>query len=334
MFVCFCSFAFMNSFETLAVLILDTVHPALISGLKNQGFIVEEDYFSSAESIAKRLNHYQGLVIRSRFKLDKSFLENGKNLRFIARVGAGMENIDLTTAQSLGIACLHAPEGNRTAVAEQVLAMLLGLLNNLFKANKEVRMGSWKREENRGIELEGKTVAIIGYGNMGSALALRLKGFGCRVLLHDKYKSDYASPGFEEATLQRVFEEADIVSLHLPLTDETLYYADENFFNSFKKNIWIVNTARGKCLKTKDLIKSMQKGKVLGACLDVIEYESLSFENFGENLTGEEKEIWEFLVTSDKVVLSPHIGGWTYESNLKMAEILVEKVRQLYLHRF
>jgi D-3-phosphoglycerate dehydrogenase len=315
--------------NNLPVLFLDTVHPYLKAGLETEGFTVVEDYVSSKESIASKLNEFQGLVIRSRFKLDKAFLEKGNQLRFIARVGAGIENIDVKAAESLGITCLHAPEGNRTAVAEQTLAMLLGLFNNLFRANQEVRKGLWFREQNRGIELEGKTVAIIGYGNMGSALAQRLIGFGCKVLLHDKYKTNFAPSGFEEANLQRVYDQADIVSLHLPLTTETTYFADSNFFNSFIKPIWIVNTARGKCLKTTDLVKAMQAGKVVGACLDVLEYESLSFENFGENLQGEEKEAWEFLIASDQVVLSPHIGGWTHESNLKMAEVLVEKVRRL-----
>ena len=319
----------MKAFQNLPVLFLDTVHPYLKTGLERQGFTIVEDYVSSKELIANQLNEFQGVVIRSRFKLDKTFLEKGSHLRFIARVGAGMENIDVKAAESLGIVCLHAPEGNRTAVAEQALAMLLGLFNNLFKANQEVRKGLWLREQNRGIELEGKTVAIIGFGNMGSALAQRLVGFGCKVLLHDKYKSNFAPSGFVEANLHQVFEQADIVSLHLPLTAETTYYANANFFNSFKKPIWMVNTARGKCLKTTDLVKAMQSEKVLGACLDVLEYESLSFENFGENLHGEEKEAWEYLITSERVVLSPHIGGWTQESNLKMAEVLVEKIRRL-----
>jgi D-3-phosphoglycerate dehydrogenase len=319
----------MKAFNHLPVLFLDTVHPFLKTGLEKDGFTVVEDYASTKETIASKLNEFQGLVIRSRFKLDKAFLEKGNQLRFIARVGAGMENIDVQAAEALGITCLHAPEGNRTAVSEQTLAMLLGLFNNLFRANQEVRKGLWYREQNRGIELEGKTVAIIGYGNMGSALAQRLIGFGCKVLLHDKYKTNFAPSGFEEANLQKVYEQADIVSLHLPLTTETTYFADSNFFNSFKKPIWIINTARGKCLKTTDLVKAIQAGKVVGACLDVLEYESLSFENFGENLQGEEKEAWEFLIASDQVVLSPHIGGWTHESNLKMAEVLVEKVRRL-----
>ncbi|MBX7183098.1 MAG: hydroxyacid dehydrogenase [Bacteroidia bacterium] len=320
----------MNPNPSLPVLFLDTVHPLLKQGIEELGFRVEEDYDSSKEEVINRLAEYQGIVIRSRFKLDKPLLEKATQLRFIARVGAGMENIDVQAAEALGIRCLHAPEGNKTAVAEQVLAMLLGLFNNLYRANREVRQGLWIREGNRGLELEGKTLAIIGYGNMGSALAQRLLGFGCKVLIYDKYKLVQSPEGYKQVDIDAVYDQADIVSLHLPLTPETTFFANSTFFNSFRKPIWLVNTARGKCLKTTDLVHAMKQGKVLGACLDVVEYESLSFEYFGQNLTGEDKLAWDYLLSSDQVVLSPHIGGWTHESNLKMARVLVEKLKNLY----
>ncbi len=311
------------------VLFLDTVHPNFKSLLEKADFIVDEDYDSSKEAILSKISNYTGVVIRSRFKLDKSFLETAQNLKFIARVGAGMENIDVSFAESIGIKCLHAPEGNRTAVAEQAIAMLLGLMNNLFRANNEVRSGLWKREENRGYELEGKTLGIIGFGNMGSVFARRLAGFDCEILVYDKYKTNFGQGNIKECSLQNIFENADIVSLHLPLTPETKHFANAAFFQSFIKPIWFLNTARGQCLKTEDLVSAMESGLVRGACLDVLEYESTSFESIGEGLTGGDLKTWNYLISSDKVVLSPHIAGWTFESNQKMAEVLVEKILKL-----
>jgi D-3-phosphoglycerate dehydrogenase len=249
-----------------------------------------------------------------------------RNLKFIARVGAGMENIDVGYAASKNISCLHAPEGNRTAVAEQALGMLLGLMNNLFRANAEVRQGIWLREENRGYELEGKTVGIIGYGNMGGAFAQRLSGFNCRVLGYDKYKKGFGTALISEVGLEEIFSNADVVSLHLPLTPETKYFAAFEFFCRFRKPIWFINTARGQCLKTVDLVRAMREGIVRGACLDVLEYETSSFETIGRGLEGDDLWAWNYLTTSDKVVFSPHIAGWTNESNQKMAEVLVDKI--------
>lgn len=312
------------------VLFLDTAHPSLIEGLRKAGFTCDEDY--EGTRYEGRGMGYEGIVIRSRLKLDASLIDAFPKLKFIARVGAGMENIDVAFAESRGIRCLHAPEGNRSAVAEHGLGMLLMLTNNLRKADAEVRNGIWKREENRGHEIEGKTFAIIGYGNMGSAIGERLKGFGCRIITHDKYKNrqqlseECRRAGVQAVEMKEVFDTADIVSLHLPMTEETHYYADETFFPAFRKPIYFLNTARGKNVKTAALVQAIRDGNVRGACLDVLEYESGSFEDIS-SVTNPDLE---FLKGSEKVILSPHIAGWTQESNEKMAKVLLEKILQVY----
>lgn len=221
---------------------------------------------------------------------------------------------------------MHAPEGNRDAVGEHTIGMLLSLFNNLCKANREVREGKWVREGNRGIELKGKIIGIIGYGNMGSAFAERLKGFGVKILVYDKYKSNFGTDTIIETSVRNIFEEADIISLHTPLTEETQYLIDGAFINKFKKNIYIINTARGKCLNTEDLVKAIQSGKVSGACLDVLEYEDTSFENLYATTL---PEPFQYLMKCEKVMLSPHIGGWTHESNEKIAKVLAEKITKV-----
>ncbi|MCC7302269.1 MAG: hydroxyacid dehydrogenase [Bacteroidia bacterium] len=310
------------------ILFLDTAHPFLIDSLRKDGHNCIEDYAGAA--YLKRGNEeIHGIVIRSRVRIGKETIDLFSSLKFIARVGAGMENIDVIYAESKGIRCLHAPEGNRTAVAEHVIGMLLMLINNLKKADREVREGKWIREGNRGWELEGKTIGIIGGGNMGSALAERLVSFNCRILVHDKYlKPDTGNdnaPSLQLCSLQEIFHHADIVSLHLPLTEETQYYADDRFFDSFRKKIIFINTARGKNLLTSALVRALRSGKVSGACLDVLEYESGSFEN----LSGLQNDDLRFLMSSENTILTPHIAGWTIESNLKMAEILFRKISAL-----
>jgi D-3-phosphoglycerate dehydrogenase len=309
------------------VLFIDSNHPILHEELQREGFVCDLQYEWSKEKVMEELHNYIGVVIRSRFKLDKEILSKGTNLNFIARAGAGMENIDVHFAHSMGIHCLSAPEGNRDAVGEHALGMLLMLFNNLNRADKEVRQGVWKREENRGHEIQGKTVGIIGYGNMGSALAQRLKGFDCTVLAYDKYKKNYSDEFAKESTMEELFEKADIVSLHLPLTDETHHLANNAFFQKFKKNIYLINTARGKNVKTDDLVEQIKKGKVLGACIDVLEYEAVSFEALDASKL---PEPFQYLIKSDKVVLTPHIAGWTFESHEKIARTLVEKIKDLY----
>jgi D-3-phosphoglycerate dehydrogenase len=306
-----------------SVLFIDSNHPILHTLLQEAGIQCDLHYHWTEEEISKNLHLYDGLVIRSRILLGKELIDRGSKLRFIARAGAGMENIDVAYAESKGILCLNSPEGNKDAVAEHAIGMLLSLFNHLCRANREVRNGEWKREPNRGLELMGKTMGIIGYGNMGMAFAQRLKGFGVTVLAYDKYKKGFSDAYVQEVSLEKLQEEADIVSLHIPLTEETLFFANDLFFQHFAKNIYVINTARGKVLKTDDLIKNIAGGKVLGACLDVLEYESVSFERIES-----EKMPPGFrnLIESDKVLLSPHIAGWSKESNEKIARVLAEKI--------
>lgn len=310
----------------MKILFIDSNHPLLHETLQKAGHECDLEYSWTKAEIIGHIHLYDGVVIRSRIQLNKEIIDKAVKLKFIARAGAGMENIDVAYAESKGIKCLHAPEGNRDAVAEHAIAMLLSLFNNLHRANAEVRSGKWIREGNRGVELMGKTVGIIGYGNMGSAFAERLKGFGVTVLVYDKYKKGFGTDTIIESTMERLFAEADVISLHTPLTEETAYYINDAFIRSFKKNIYIINTARGKCLNTADLVKNIRSGKVSGACLDVLEYEMTSFETLE---TADLPEAFQYLIQSDKVVLSPHIAGWTHESNEKIAAVLAEKILHL-----
>ena len=307
----------------MRILFIDSNHSLLNETLIKAGHTCDLNYTWTKDEIENNIHLYDGVVIRSKIKITKEIIDKAAKLKFIARAGAGMENIDVVYAESKGIKCLHAPEGNKDAVAEQAIGMLLGLFNNLFRANKEVREGKWIREGNRGVELMGKTIGIIGYGNMGSAFAERLKGFGVNVLVYDKYKKGFGNDSIKETTLEDIFKTADVVSLHTPLTDETNYLINDTFINHFSKNIYIINTARGKCLNTSDLVKNLKSGKVLGTCLDVLEYEMVSFEALDANQL---PEAFQYLIQSDKVVLSPHIAGWTQESNEKIARVLAEKI--------
>ena len=307
----------------MKILFIDSNHPLLHQTLEQAGYLCDLNYHWTKEEIIASIHLYDGIIIRSKIKITKEIIDKATKLKFIARAGAGMENIDVAYAESKGIHCLHAPEGNRDAVGEHTIGMLLSLFNNLCNANKEVREGKWIREGNRGIELMGKTVGIIGYGNMGSAFAERLKGFGIKLLVYDKYKSNFGRDLIIEATLDQVFEQADIISLHTPLTEETHYMINDSFINKFRNNIYVINTARGKCLNTADLVKNLKSGKVQGACLDVLEYEIESFENIeSANIP----EPFQYLIQSKKVMLSPHIAGWTAESNRKIASVLAEKI--------
>jgi D-3-phosphoglycerate dehydrogenase len=307
------------------ILFLDSNHPLLIHSLREKGFLCDEDYESPKSEIEKKIKNYDGIVIRSRFKIDKQFIDAGENLKCIARAGAGMENIDVDYAEKKNIHCVHAPEGNRDAVGEQAVGMLLALMNNVCRADREVRDGIWIREGNRGYELQGKTVGIIGYGNMGSAFAQRLRGFDVRVLAYDKFKKNYGTDFVKESSLEEIFENADVLSLHVPLTKETEMLVDEKFISQFKKPFWLINTSRGKNVNTSDLVKNLESGKIRGACLDVLEYESISFENLH---TSKLPEPFQYLIKSDKVILTPHIAGWTFESHEKIAKVLVEKILQ------
>lgn len=278
------------------------------------------------------LPEFEGIVLRSRILIDRDLLDLAVNLKFIARAGAGMESIDVEAAKERKVLCLNAPEGNRNAVAEHAMGMLLALNNNLIRADREVRRGLWKREENRGRELKGKTVGLIGFGNTGQAFAKKLSGFECKVIAFDKYRTGFGSDLVKEVKLEEIFHESDILSLHIPLTLETEYMINEEFIARFKKNFLIINTSRGRCLDTNALVKAMNSGKIQGACLDVLEFEDPSFEKVGSSDQDFRKsESWNFLLASDRVVLSPHIAGWTFESHEKISAVLFEKIKALGL---
>ena len=268
----------------------------------------------------EKIHLYEGVIIRSRIPLDAHFLEKAKNLKFIARVGAGMENIDIAKAQKLGIKLINSPEGNKDAVAEHVIGTLLVLMNRLFISSNEVKKGIWLREENRGEEILGKTFGIIGYGNMGKAVAKRLSGFGCKTIFYD-IKPNLSDEFATQVSLQELQENADILSLHTPLTEDTLYMIDEEFISKMKKNFYFINTARGKNLKTSALVNALKSGKIKGACLDVLEYEKTSFENLETK-----NEDLEYLLNSEKAIITPHIAGWTHESKIKLAQVIVDKI--------
>ena len=304
----------------MKILLLDKNHPLITEQLSEKGFVLEEDFSSSYEQVLEKIHLYEGIIIRSRIPLDAHFLEKAKNLKFIARVGAGMENIDTAKAQELGIKLINSPEGNKDAVAEHVIGTLLVLMNRLFISSNEVKKGIWLREENRGEEILGKTFGIIGYGNMGKAVAKRLSGFGCKTIFYD-IKPNLSDEFAAQVSLQELQEKADILSLHTPLTEDTLYMIDEEFISKMKKNFYFINTARGKNLKTSALVNALKSGKVKGACLDVLEYEKTSFENLEMK-----NEDLEYLLNSEKAIITPHIAGWTHESKIKLAQVIVDKI--------
>ena len=309
----------------MKVLHIDINHPLIIEQFAELGFTNDEDYTSSKEQIEAKIADYDGLIIRSRFTIDKQFLDKAKNLKFIGRLGAGLENIDTKYAKSLGIFLAAAPEGNRNAVGEHALGMLLSLFNKLNTADKEVRNGKWDREGNRGIELEGKVVGVIGYGNMGKAFAKKLKGFDVEEVICYDIKGGVEDDNARQVGIMEFQSRVDVISLHVPQTELTIGMIDAEYLDKFKKPIWIINTARGKCIKTKDLVDALKSGKVLGAGLDVLEYEKASFENMftDDNLP----EAFQYLIASDQVMLSPHVAGWTVESKIKLAQTVVDKVK-------
>lgn len=314
----------------MKILFIDTAHPLLWESMVADGHECVEAYTMSRDEIISHLPSTHGITIRSRITIDKDFLDKATALKFIARAGAGMESIDVEYATKKGIACLNSPEGNRNAVGEHALGMLLSLFNNLNRADRQIRAGEWIREKNRGHELEGKTVGIIGYGNMGSAFAAKLKGFDCKVLAYDKYKTNFGNDHVLECSLDEIKRNADVLSLHVPLISETTYLMNEQFIDSFAKPFYLINTARGKCVSIHDLVTGLKSGKVIGACLDVYEYEDSSFEKFSIESAGLlSNPDWKYLTSSDQVILSPHIAGWTVESLKKIAEVLVSKIRML-----
>lgn len=305
----------------MRVLLIDKVHPCVSERFVEKGWTCDWMCEESREEILEVIHQYDGLVLRSRIQIDKDFLQHATRLKFIGRPGAGLENIDLDYCDKNGIKVFRSPEGNRDAVAEHAIGMLLMLLNHLKRVDAEVRQGIWIREENRGHELKGKTVGIIGYGYMGKAFAQRLRGFEVNVLAHDKYLKGFQDEFVKEVSLESLMEQSDIISLHLPQTPETVGYIDQIFISKVSKPFYLINTARGKSVRTSDLLVGIEEGKVLGACLDVLEFESFSFEQ-----AAIKDPVFEKLVVSEKVLLSPHIAGWTHEAKLKLGSYLAEKI--------
>jgi len=311
----------------MKILIVDEVHDILLHKLVAANFQLSYQPEISAAAVANTATIYEGLIIRSKTKITEEIIKACRCLKFIGRVGAGLENIDVEYARKCGIVCINSPEGNRDSVGEQAIGMLLMLLNNLKKADEEVRKGIWNREGNRGVELKGKTVGIIGYGNMGSAFAEKLAGFGVNCIAYDKYKTNFGSAFVQEVELKTIFTQSDILSLHVPLTDETKYMVNEKFINKFEKSFILINTARGAVVETSSLVNALKNNWITAAALDVLEYESTTFENLHkENLPPE----FEYLCQSEKVVLSPHIAGWTHESNKKLSEIMADKIIEAF----
>lgn len=316
----------------MIILHADTNHPTLIKQLEEAGHHNIEGYDQTREEILENQHLYEGIVIRSRFNIDKEFIEAAPNLKFIARVGAGLESIDVPSAMAHKIALFSAPEGNRNAVGEHSLGMLLSLFNNLNKADREVRDGLWHREENRGMELDGKSVGIFGYGNMGRAFAKKLRGFDVEVLCHD-IKEDVGDENARQVNFEEFAEKVDVVSLHTPLTPETLQMVNNDFINRFKKPFWFINTSRGKAVVTEDLVAALKDGRIRGAGLDVLEYEKDSFESLFSNkkkialsVDNPIPQAMKELMFLPNVILSPHVAGWTVESHQKLASVIAEKI--------
>ena len=305
------------------VLITDDTHPILQQRLKEAGFEVKVNTTYDVNGLLAIIGEYDALVVRSKIEIDRFFIDKARNLKCIGRVGAGMETIDVEYAKGYGIRCVNSPEGNRNAVGEHTVGLLLSLMNNIARADAEVRRGLWQREANRGLELGCRTVGIIGFGNMGASFARCLQGFGCRILAYDKYKKDYAPDYVEETTMEQLRQEADIVSLHVPLTDETHHMVDASFLGCFAKPIMLLNTSRGAVVDTPALVSAMKNGLVAGAALDVIEYEKMTTDGLD---LARLPEAFRYLIESPNVVLTPHVAGWTVESKYKLAAVLADKI--------
>lgn len=313
--------------KDIRILHLDTNHPILLSELEQAGFTNDIDFSSTKSEIFQKIHKYQGIVIRSRFSIDDDFFKHATNLQFIARVGAGLENIDVISAENHNVTLIAAPEGNRNAVGEHTLAMILSLFNKLNAADREIRSGIWHREENRGHELDGKTVGIIGYGNMGKSFAKKLKGFDVHVLCYD-ILNNVGDANATQVSLHELQKKSDVLSLHLPFTEQTNKMVNSQFIEFFEKPFWLINTSRGKNVVTADLVAAIESGKILGAGLDVLEFEKSSFENLFDDKVLPEALVK--LLKFSNVLLSPHVAGWTFESHERLAQVIVEKIKANY----
>ena len=307
----------------MKILHLDSNHPLLVEQLTDLGHTIHEDYNSSKKAVEAKIHLYDGLIIRSRFRIDAGFLDKATQLKFIGRVGAGLENIDTDYAYAMGVHLISAPEGNQNAVGEHALGMLLSLFNKLTISDREVRNGIWQRESNRGNELDGKTIGIIGYGHMGKAFSKKLQGFDVDVLCYD-IKANVGDENSRQVPLEVLQEKAHILSLHVPQTAATINMVNTDFISSFKHPFWLLNTARGNCVVTSDLVKALESKKIRGAALDVMEYEKSSFETIFSNKI---PLAFSSLLKADNVIFSPHIAGWTIESHRKLAQTIVDKIK-------
>ena len=311
----------------MKVLHVDENHPALVEGLKNLGFQNDLAYKDSLTSILAKIDQYEGLIIRSRFPVDEAFLLNAKKLKFIGRVGAGMENIDLAAVKKHNIQLVNSPEGNRNAVGEHTLGMLLNLFNKLLPAHQSVQNGKWKREQHRGEELSGKTIGIIGYGNMGKSFSKKLLGFEVNVLCHDLLPN-VGDENAQQLALEDLQEKCQVISLHTPETPLTQNIINAAFIDKMKNPFWLLNTARGSAVASEALVDGLKTGKILGAGLDVLAYESKSFSTVFKN--DQLPDALAYLIAAKNIILSPHVAGWTVESHLLLATTIVEKIKKIY----
>ncbi|HEY4327022.1 MAG TPA: 2-hydroxyacid dehydrogenase [Mucilaginibacter sp.] len=300
------------------ILIVDDIHPVFIERAETMGYHCDYQPLIKPEEALQIIDDYTGLVIRSKFKVNREFIDAGKNLRFVCRAGAGMDNIDEAYAAEKGLTLINASEGNMDAVGEHAIGLLLALMNNFKMADEEIRNGSWKREANRGYELKGKTVGIIGYGFMGSCFARKLSGFEVNVIAYDKYKTNFGDQYAREVSMEEIVKHSDVLSLHIPLTPETDALVDEEYLFHFKKPFFLINTSRGQTVKVRAVLNAIKQGKILGAGLDVLEKEKFPVLA--------EQEWFDELRKSDKVILTPHVAGWTFDSYRKISEVMVEKL--------
>lgn len=304
---------------TKKILIADHLHPVFKEEAEKLGYVCDDLPLITKEEVLRTLHEYTGIAIRTKFQIDREVIDAGPNLKVIARAGAGMDNVDEEYANSKGIACINAPEGNRDAVGEHVIGMLLSLLNNLKKGDDQIGNGIWDREGNRGLELKGKTVAIIGYGNNGRSLAKKLSGFEVNVIAYDKYKTGFSDAYANEVAMEQVVKLADIISFHIPLTRETRQLVNDEYLFHFRKPIILLNASRGEIVNTQAVLNGLKSGKIIGAGLDVLEVEK--FPALAQ------QEWYGHLINNNKVILSPHVAGWTVESYRKISEVLAEKLQ-------
>ena len=305
----------------LKCFVADSMHESLFRLLKEAGWMCDYEPSASREEIRKRLKGYDGLIIRTKTTVDRDLIGDDPTLLFVGRAGAGLDNVDVNYLREKNIQVIHAAEGNRDAVGEFTIGILLSLMRNIPRAHEEVTDFKWERERNRGEELMGKTVGLVGYGNMGRAFAQRLSGFRCKVLAFDKYKSGYSDDFCREATMEEIFSQTDVLSLHIPLTGETRGMVNSQYFGRFAKRIIVVNTARGEIIPLHDLAEAVKNGKVRGAALDVLENEKI------DQLNAQQLQSFKYLSGKTNVIFTPHIAGWTFESHEKINVALVDKLK-------